>query len=355
MNRVIACVADVHIGNHRQFGGPLIAGVNTRCRENLDTLAAAYQIAHDHDAAHMFILGDLFDAAKQPPPVIAATMEVLHRGALPTTIITGNHDQFSTAPGDHACAPLDFLSNVTVEDQPCVRTIAGYTVALLPYQPGEAGAWVPRTLRDLMNRARRERGDIADPVDYALGHAPFEPTAREFSGSGVRGLALSHFARDFVFGHLHAHGRHRAGTLCPTGWGDLNCVGRVYISVGPESVPAYVSVPCAPTWIDCDPALAPPLMHVSENRRTTRVRTRASVDPLALAEMRATFADVVVRPDGTSKTLLASAVHSVRAASTATEAVERYVSGLGLDAPTAERVIQACRHLLAAKPADVAR
>jgi hypothetical protein len=51
------------------------------------------------------ILGDLFDACRPTPALIAATSRVLAAG-VPVTVLVGNHDQESEAVGHNACAPL---------------------------------------------------------------------------------------------------------------------------------------------------------------------------------------------------------------------------------------------------------
>lgn len=137
-----AFVADVHIGNHRRFGGPSAAGINTRCRDVLHALADAVREAERLEADVFVVLGDLFDTAKPTPQELAAVMKIFEESGLEIDVLLGNHDQSSATPGDNALAPLGFLHDVRVHEVPTVR--AG--LILVPFQPGPANEWLPRAL-----------------------------------------------------------------------------------------------------------------------------------------------------------------------------------------------------------------
>ena len=47
----VGFVADVHVGNHIRFGGPIEAGMNRRCRETVATLRRAVLKAREEGCA----------------------------------------------------------------------------------------------------------------------------------------------------------------------------------------------------------------------------------------------------------------------------------------------------------------
>lgn len=126
-------VADVHVGNHTLQGGASVCGINDRCQDHLRALAQAVELAKAENAT-LVICGDLFDVAKPTPQVVAAVMNVLARGG-DIIVLVGNHDRVTDASGDHACAPLTFLGNVSVVDEPTKRSVGGVNIAFLPPPP----------------------------------------------------------------------------------------------------------------------------------------------------------------------------------------------------------------------------
>ena len=145
----IAFVADVHIGNHLQFGGELKSGMNGRCRIVVDTLKRAYKTATQNEGCEGFyVLGDLFDTEKPTPQMLAAVQEIFGPDNDDVGVIVGNHDQHSYTPKDHALAPL--TDHVQVFERPVlVIPTAGVGLWNVPYEPGPAVDWLPGRLKEL--------------------------------------------------------------------------------------------------------------------------------------------------------------------------------------------------------------
>ena len=144
----VSFVADVHIHNHRKFGGASVAGLNSRCTEILEALEQAAHAGKSSDA--FIVLGDLFDTTKPTPQVIARVMRVLRDGNPNTLLLVGNHDQVSTYSGDHAMAPLGELPNVTVVERSKKFIESSATpLAVVPFRPGNAREWLPEELAKL--------------------------------------------------------------------------------------------------------------------------------------------------------------------------------------------------------------
>lgn len=142
---IYAVCADLHIANHRKWGGPLNArGLNKRGELCMVALDHAANMSIGADA--LFILGDVFDTATPTPQMMAAVMNVLIRHEVDVHVITGNHDIASSAPLDHALAPLGFVSGgtsaVNVWSEP--RRLG--EVVVLPYRKDSAELWIPEAI-----------------------------------------------------------------------------------------------------------------------------------------------------------------------------------------------------------------
>ena len=170
-----AFVADVHVANHRRFGGPLLAGVNRRAQHIFAALEHAYREADQMGATNMMVLGDLFDSAKPEPQLIAGVQRVMKLAettwGIATTVLLGNHEMASSEVGDNALAPLWEQSEIV--DRPRILRHEDLHVWAAPFRPGPAKKWLPEVLSEL------EREDSA----AAGGTSPA-------SSAGVRVLAL---------------------------------------------------------------------------------------------------------------------------------------------------------------------
>lgn len=150
----LALVADVHLANHRKFGGELKAGINTRCRAISRALRCAVDEAR-LAGAPLVVLGDLFDSSKPTPQEVFEAMGVL-RAAAGTSrrlefgyeaveILAGNHDICSEQWGDNALMPLSSVDGVCLNFDPIIGT---GDVLCCPYKQGSADEWLPALLAD---------------------------------------------------------------------------------------------------------------------------------------------------------------------------------------------------------------
>lgn len=154
MNGVDVCFcADVHVGNPRAFGGPMVSGINARGRHVLAALRAAVADAVACSSDALVVLGDLFDSSRATPQLVAAVMEVLTTAAengVPVHLLLGNHDQESTDAGDNALAPLAIMEGVIVHEEPRVVALRkSVELWMVPFQVGRASAWLPGVLESL--------------------------------------------------------------------------------------------------------------------------------------------------------------------------------------------------------------
>ncbi len=125
----IAFLSDVHVGNHKGFGGETRSGINDRCRLVLDVLHSAMSTAASAGASPV-ILGDLFDVPKPSPQVLGAVMDVL-RPAEDVNLLLGNHEVTSLDRNDHALYPFHAGTEHRVYDSPSVAWDCG---VLIPYR-----------------------------------------------------------------------------------------------------------------------------------------------------------------------------------------------------------------------------
>lgn len=225
----IAVVADVHVGNHKREGGPVVAGVNTRCRQVLDTLRRSLEAAHDCDS--VVIAGDLLDSAKTEPQVLAATREVLRARKCPVFLMLGNHEMQSAQAGDNSLGVLAEPDCPVVETPAVVEESDG-AVWLVPFRPGNAREWLPRDVQTLANMesTRPHSGNRCRVLVIHLGIVDDDtpPFLRESHDAVpvqlLRDLMRQHGIDAVVAGNWHAHKTWdggsivQVGALAPTGW-----------------------------------------------------------------------------------------------------------------------------------------
>lgn len=159
----LAAVADVHIGNHRRFGGGVSASINKRCRAVLDGFSAAVTKAIEAECDTFLVAGDLLDYVRPEAPIYAELQRTLRRGkdeGLTFVLMVGNHDQNSTAPGDHALAPLQDYA-VIIEKPTMHFRGAGSDVVCIPFQPGHAREWLRGAVESTLGVSEAGRGAAA--------------------------------------------------------------------------------------------------------------------------------------------------------------------------------------------------
>ena len=253
----IATIADIHFANHRRFGGRVERGLNARARSILNALAAAVDETIEARCSMLVVAGDLFDTARPEPQLEAAAGEELARlGPLGIRVLllAGNHDQVSTAPGDHALGPLGLLEHVTVVDAPRVFLDApGWEVWAVPSKPGADEPWLRGVLEGMLAAQREQAEHSFVPPRrrrlLALHFGIYDASTPAFM-RGIPGSidvdALRAFVREYDFdvcvsGDWHARKTWRVeggativqvGALVPTGFDNpgLDGYGSVVVA-----------------------------------------------------------------------------------------------------------------------------
>ncbi len=232
----IAFIADVHVGNHRLFGGEMRSGINDRCRLVLDVLHRALSAAEPSIAV---ILGDLLDVPKPSPQILGATMEVIAPSE--ALLVLGNHEVTSFDDNDHALYP--FHTGHAILDDPHTTFENGVVV---PYRETSM-EWITKGYAAAIARWAIDNQTHALYVPQWLGiHAGIADVDTPDFMSGIPALELVKFAKKEgvrVFaGDWHdpkvwgAHDRLfrqprviQCGALCPTGFDNPGMdYGRVW-------------------------------------------------------------------------------------------------------------------------------
>ncbi len=229
----LAAISDVHVGNHRRFGGPVVAGMNTRCKQIVNALRLACSTAREERCEALLICGDLFDGVRPEPQVITAVIDALKQGPREVYVIKGNHDSVSDQVGDHALGPLDRHSRlgsvVSVFDKPTRVQGVDAPILLVPFQAGPASGWLPAAL-DATVKGLDQDEDRA-VVALHLGVSD-ENTAQFLRGvpdsisqDELATLMHQRRIRAAFCGNWHDYGHWAAredifqvGALCPTGF-----------------------------------------------------------------------------------------------------------------------------------------
>jgi hypothetical protein len=218
-------ISDLHLANHKAHGGPVVAGLNTRCRLALDVLRRAVSRAVELKCEALFILGDVFDTWRPEPQIVAAVQEILSKVPMDVAVLEGNHDMVSMAEGDHSLGPLAPVA--TVLSAPEVLTVRGHKVFAVPYQPGPAVEWLPRVMQ-----APDAHGAVALLLHLGISTPDMPSYAKEANDQVPLKLLMELMERLSIpaafAGNWHQHvvhasrsGRSRAiqvGALVPTGW-----------------------------------------------------------------------------------------------------------------------------------------
>jgi hypothetical protein len=145
----ICAVADVHLGNHKRHGGPVVASLNKRCRETLDVMWAALDHATEAKADAFVVLGDMLDTTNPPPQLIAELERMFSAVDFNVILLLGNHEQVSDMQGDHALAPLAYTDggHVRVIETPTIVPVGNAELWCVPFKPGAAKDWLPGVVK----------------------------------------------------------------------------------------------------------------------------------------------------------------------------------------------------------------
>lgn len=351
-----AFVADVHIGNHKRFGGPVTAGLNERCTRAVDAFALALEQA-ERRAAGLVVAGDLFDSSRAEPQVIAAVASVMAKSHCPVLALVGNHDQESNQHRDHALAVLEHTGTVVVEE-PGVYVCTGgdwrkasptfdkghrdFELWAVPFRHGKG----KRVLRDGLEQCAEQATGAPIILTFHLGvsddhTAKWLRTAEDsIAVSELMELMFTYGIAMAFAGNWHDRRQWRnehcvvtqLGALVPTGWDNPGLGG--YGSVDVPDLDAmsveHAEVP-GPRFIKARSLMTAP--------RNPLAYVQLLVSPDDAAQVVLASADfpgkVDVQIDTTAtKAAATAAAKGARSAQTLDEAVDAYLS----DAPLEEGV-----------------
>lgn len=229
--------ADLHCANHRVLGGPVVAGVNLRCRLIGEAARRAFQLAGDAGCDYFAILGDVFDNGKPSPEVIGVMADAIASSPIPVVVIPGNHDCSSDELGNHALAALRKVANCRVVEEPLFLQPEGIIFA--PFSPRPPVEY----FTELLERAGEGCWSL-------LGHVGIVgPETSEFLTHGRNIITIEQifaipqpkkcWLRVVAAGDFHQHVIHegvlgavnvvQVGALCQANFGDPPEVGRVCI------------------------------------------------------------------------------------------------------------------------------
>lgn len=348
----VAFCADVHLGNHRRFGGEFRSSLNERCRCALASLEAAVDLALREEAEDFVVLGDLFDDAKPPPQLLAEVRRIFAkgRGLANFWLLVGNHDQVSSQPGDHALGPLED-EHVRVVEEPTVVSAEAGDLVLLPFRAAPASEWLAGEVASLL---RNHRGDRPRALCVHLGVAdgdtpPWLVGAPDSAHVDelVRVAAANSCAAAFA-GNWHSPRFYlskqrpcviQAGALVPTGFDNPGFdYGHVVFWDGKKiDVDRYVSGPRFVHLRD-SAACSDALEEARESGHALFVRVTTSADRLAeftrFVETLSANNEIAAGEVGVDAKEVEGAARmaaaAARSASTLEDAVEKYVASMPL-------------------------
>jgi len=245
--------ADVHIGNHKQFGVAPIhwrhypdwSEFNSRAAMTLEVFRSFLLLAAQK-GRYAFVCGDLFDKDQPGTALLKETIFTVRAVLdefkdLELVLLNGNHDQ--TSKRLSAIDAVGFLSS-------CHCVVGAYTLAnmphfaprvlCVPYQIDGAQSTMKVISEYVENSIRGQEiqvillhaglyDDSFSPWEKSASHALSVPDlAMMLSGSNVHTVVAGdwHHARTWDVGGVHFI---QCGALCPTGFDDDgDTMGRVY-------------------------------------------------------------------------------------------------------------------------------
>lgn len=343
----LAFCADLHIGNHRRFGGPVVAGLNTRCRLALKTLGGAVAAAQDAGCEALVVLGDLFDTSRPEPQIIAAVQDVVKD--MPLIVLLGNHDQVSAEPGDHALGPLAPVASIV--ETPQILSMGAVELWTIPFRPGRAVDWLPQVMAEVQGDSRS--GGQPPPVRVLALHlglqddstAPWLKESHDSVPVDLVDQLMQKYRISLAFaGNWHDQKQWtrtgiitQVGTLCPTGWDNPGMKGYGGLAVlDTERIPvvSLKEIP-GPRFVTLR-SVAGPWPSREENQ--VFVKLIAPPDFMDTAgkwiqnekDARRIF-DGEVEPEGTEERVAAiTAAQTARSATTLDEAIAGFVGEMPL-------------------------
>lgn len=356
----VAFCADVHAGNHRRHGGPVVAGMNTRCRLVIESFRTAHERAAAAGAGTFVVVGDLLDYVRPEPQLIAALADIIGGNrAMTTILVRGNHEAVSDVRGDHALGPFRHVARVVETPEVVAAGVGTEDVEILcvPNKTGGDPSEPPVTFHPPSPRVVRlaaiHRGISDSRTPAFLRGLAYTECARWAGMSGCDAVFAGdwHDRQSWTFdaetaprGMAGFPAVHQLGALVPTGWDNPGIAGFGCVLVHDTKTREHQTI------------------HVP-GPRFVKVRSRAEADDAvrdAAREGCTLFVQMVAMPDevpaltaivaegirvgtlrggevitetATVRAAARAAADATRSASTLTEAVAGYVEALEIREP----------------------
>lgn len=254
----IAAIADVHLANHKKWGGELYSGINYRAKLILtamqEALIAGSGVSFSADMT--VICGDIFDHTKPTPQLMAEAMKTLSMRGTASKLIAmvGNHDQVSVMPDDHALGPFNHIVGGDVISQPTTLGNKDTALIFIPFVTTDLALdqylynWLDEYVQDAEGSLRKNR--------ILFLHAGISDDATPFFLKGahdsIRADRLFDLMEQFeievvVAGNWHNHQIWQSGTKRIVQCGALVPTGFDNPSNDPTSLSSYGRVICIDT------------------------------------------------------------------------------------------------------------
>lgn len=145
--------SDGHLGQHKVLDGPVVGGLNRRCRLTLDCHARMVEKANQAGCELLVGAGDLFDVDNSDPWLLSATIDVLSKFRGKVYLLRGNHDCASDQPDHNALAPLGRIPQFHIIENPYTLVLPrDHLLHMVPYRPGVAAEWIREGVRELVEK-----------------------------------------------------------------------------------------------------------------------------------------------------------------------------------------------------------
>lgn len=237
----IACVSDIHVGNHKRHGGKVDAGMNTRCCLILAAFDEAIAVAKREKCGVLLVAGDFLDYVRMEPQIIALLQTTIKQAGLDIVLVLGDHEIVTNEKGDHALGPLAPVAHVI--DEPKLMRLSNVELACVPFQPGSSEKLVAKAASDLFSSSVDSSRARALAFHAGITHSGTPKFLRDAPDSiklDTLKRLVEKLKLDFVVaGNFHFHERWQhnnceiiqIGALVPTGYDNPGLTGYGKLAV----------------------------------------------------------------------------------------------------------------------------
>lgn len=192
----VLVLGDTHVGNHMQFGGETVAGLNVRCKEIIQAIDLTIEDAIKRYEINAIVqLGDFFDTSRPNFATVCAAMDLVKKRPIPWHIITGNHDRASYGT-PCSVSPFGKLPNVFVYETIVRTEINGAPWIMVPHVGNESDA--------AMAEGTKLRREVAQRPAFVAAHYGLVDNPRRPDQVAIQKLGLLEMPNTTaLFGHEH--------------------------------------------------------------------------------------------------------------------------------------------------------